>query len=176
YCKNVVEAHGGKIEAESESKKGTIFTITLPLNFRSESAKAEESKAAPNGYRRHALTNGTSAVLVVDDDPEMRKEWRELIARQTKLQSIELTSGEELLSSQIDFSTVKIAISDYKFENCALNGIDVLQYLKRKNVPTLILCTSMSENPEVRKAAEKIGVRHILSKPIDEESVRKIIS
>jgi signal transduction histidine kinase len=174
YCKNVVEAHGGKIEAESESKKGTTFIITLPINSQSAPPKENEITEAVNHYQ-NALSNGASTILIVDDDPEIRKRLREIIVKLTENPPIELSSGEELLSMPIDFSKIKIAISDHKFENCALNGIDVLQYLKRKNVPMLILCTSMSENPEVRKAAENIGVKHILSKPINEESVRKII-
>lgn len=30
-CKQVVEAHNGSIEFDSESGRGTIFTITLPM-------------------------------------------------------------------------------------------------------------------------------------------------
>jgi len=30
YCKNVIEAHGGKIEVQSKAQQGTTFIITLP--------------------------------------------------------------------------------------------------------------------------------------------------
>ena len=30
-CKRIVEAHGGKISAESTFGKGTKFTVTLPI-------------------------------------------------------------------------------------------------------------------------------------------------
>jgi signal transduction histidine kinase len=30
-CKRIIEAHGGLITVETEKDKGTIFTITLPI-------------------------------------------------------------------------------------------------------------------------------------------------
>jgi signal transduction histidine kinase len=35
-CKSIVEAHGGKIEAESEIGKGSTFRFELPLTATSE--------------------------------------------------------------------------------------------------------------------------------------------
>jgi signal transduction histidine kinase len=32
-CKRIVEAHGGKILAESTQGKGTVFTLTFPAQF-----------------------------------------------------------------------------------------------------------------------------------------------
>ena len=63
-CKGLVEAHGGRISAESPgSGLGATFTFTLPVAGPPESAAGEPAQAAA-GRREPAR------VLVVDDDPQ----------------------------------------------------------------------------------------------------------
>ena len=67
-CKGLVEAHGGRIRAESPGLgHGARFTFTLPV--------AEGAAAPAQGTRRRArwsvATGERPSVLVVDDDPQM---------------------------------------------------------------------------------------------------------
>jgi signal transduction histidine kinase len=32
HCKTIIEAHGGKIEVDSEEEKGTTFKVLLPMD------------------------------------------------------------------------------------------------------------------------------------------------
>ena len=67
-CKGLVEAHGGRIWAESEGTgKGTRFTLTIPAAEASGTA-AGPSAAGPRPGRSRAESEATR-VLVVDDDP-----------------------------------------------------------------------------------------------------------
>ena len=69
-CKGLVEAHGGRIRAESAGvARGTTVTFTLPL------AEVEDA-APPERARRH----GRTPVLVVDDDPHALRQAREALA------------------------------------------------------------------------------------------------
>ena len=66
-CKGLVEAHGGRIRAESGGVgQGACFTFTLPLAGELTGA----ADAAPRSFRRPRGENRAVPILVVDDDPE----------------------------------------------------------------------------------------------------------
>ena len=74
-CKGLVEAHGGRIRAESGGVGlGARFTFTIPV--------AEESGAGPAPVRPGAPGEAPAAVpiLVVDDDPETLRHVRDTLA------------------------------------------------------------------------------------------------
>ena len=71
-CKGLVEAHGGRIRAESAGPgTGTRFTFTLPAAAE-ERARAASSGASPGPE--------PVPVLVVDDDPETLRHVRDALA------------------------------------------------------------------------------------------------
>ena len=70
-CKGLVEAHGGRIRAESAGvARGTTVRFTLP-------AAEEEEEAPPARPRRR----GRTPVLVVDDDPHALRQARDALAQ-----------------------------------------------------------------------------------------------
>ena len=76
-CKGLVEAHGGRIRAESAGPGlGTRFTFTLPV------PEAGGAGAGPFARAPHAPGGGPEPipVLVVDDDPETLRHVRDALA------------------------------------------------------------------------------------------------
>ncbi|MXX91279.1 MAG: response regulator [Boseongicola sp. SB0677_bin_26] len=74
-CKGLVEAHGGRIRAESGGPgQGARFTFTLPLAPGADAPGAAPDRPEP--ARRRAA----ESVLVVDDDPQILRLVRDALA------------------------------------------------------------------------------------------------
>ncbi len=74
-CRGLVEAHGGRIRAESDGVgRGTRFTFTVPVAEAQEAASEGLTSARP----RAALQGREETrILVVDDDPRMLRYLRD---------------------------------------------------------------------------------------------------
>ncbi len=76
-CKGLVEAHGGRIWAESgDAGHGTRVTFTLPVAAETDDAAPRVSAHHPRSPKRSEAT----PVLVVDDDPQTLRHVRDALA------------------------------------------------------------------------------------------------
>ena len=76
-CKGLVEAHGGRIRAESGGPgRGTRFTFTIPM---AEEAAGATTGMAANRSGSPLEGRGASRILVVDDDPESLRYARDAL-------------------------------------------------------------------------------------------------
>ena len=75
-CKGIVEAHGGRIWAESNGPGlGARFTFTLPAG------EAAAPSPAPISSRARPAARGQVRVLAVDDDPQALRYVRNVLTR-----------------------------------------------------------------------------------------------
>ncbi len=79
-CKGIVEAHGGRIRAESEGPgRGARFTFTIPSVEESASGDPPGPPRA-RGRRQERGKGGPQPILVVDDDPQTLTYVREALS------------------------------------------------------------------------------------------------
>jgi CheY-like chemotaxis protein len=103
----IIKRHGGSIEVQSLSEKGSLFSVHLPL-IRNE-----------DKYK----------ILIVDDDSGTRKIIKKMLQSDRRLMLSEAKSGSDALL-QIGLGKPDLLVLDIHMPD--LNGVDVCRLLKKK--------------------------------------------
>ncbi len=152
--KQMVDLLGGTIDCQSESGKGTTFTVTLDLPV-AEHQRAEMKLEAMDA-------------LIVDDD-EVLLETAVDTMNSLGLKVEEARSGQEALGmikhKQTDGKNYDIVIIDLKMPD--MDGIETIRRIREEikaNIPILLI--SAYSWSDVEQEAKEVGVSGFLSKPL----------
>jgi PAS domain S-box-containing protein len=166
-----VKQSGGDIQIYSELERGTSIRIFLPL------AEADTSEElAPGAAETGALPRGSEAILVVEDDPRVR---RVTIARLRSLgyQVIEADSGAAALALLAAHSEVAMIFTDVVMPG-GMNGDELAEAVLAAHPDLKVLFTSGYAGPAV--ARQGLGAGAWLKKPYTTaelaQKIREILS
>ena len=157
-CKGIVEAHGGRIRAESDGPGlGARFTITIPAVERTGNLSPAASRLYRSSRRRAATQ---VRVLAVDNDPNTIRHVRDALVKSDYTPI--LTTDPEETARLVDKEKPHLVLL-----NLMLPGTDGMELMKeimvRADVPIIFLSPHGQEQRLAR--ALDLGAADYLVKP-----------
>ena len=154
-CKGIVEAHGGRIRAESDGPGlGSRFTFTLP-------AVEEPVRRAPRRPRRRQRKEPEPVrILCVDDDPQTLRYVRDALTRAGYAPIV--TGDPEEVPRLMSEEAPRLVLLDLVLPGS--DGIELMQQI-RENADVPVIFLSVYGQDEVIARAFDLGAADYVVKP-----------
>jgi signal transduction histidine kinase len=161
---SIIQSHDGQIQVTSAPGRGTTFTISVP---------AFQETPAPATIERAPSAQGVIRVLVVDDEPSLRKVCQRLISSMGHVCDVAENSAAAIdLAQRNEFDVV---LCDYRLASETAN--DVVAGFERvapQLVQRVVIATGATTDAGVVELTERYGLK-LIAKPYGAEDLAAVI-
>jgi len=170
----VVGEHGGRVTFETELGRGTCFRVLLPsLTTRSERLPQRTPHIGltvpPRARAEHA-----GVVLVVDDDPLIRRGVARILSRDG-LRVLDAADGRAALEI-FRATTREVGLVVLDLDMPDLDGEQTFYELRRIDPGAKVLFLTGLCDDQRRARLLDAGARALLTKPCDSDTIRQAVS
>jgi len=169
-ARSIVEAHKGTLTVDSDAGRGARFIVRLPLFGVEGVSSNPRAEAPPVGEFPVHLPTYQRTVLVVDDEPSIRRFLRHLL-EQEGYDVLEAGSGKEALL-RAEREMPDLVLLDLRLPD--MTGFEILSEIKKRpetsEIPVVILSIIQDKEEGFR-----LGASDYLTKPVDRDKLMERI-
>jgi PAS domain S-box-containing protein len=168
-CSDFIERHGGKIQVESETDKGSIFRFTVP------------GVAEP--VQKQIFVEATSAnistvqlkkikVLIAEDD-EASAMFISIIVKPFSIEQFKVTTGVEAVDALRNHPDIDLVLMDIKMPE--MDGFEATRRIRQFNQKVVIIAQTAFGLAKDREMALGAGCNDHIPKPLNQNTLVELL-
>lgn len=170
-CKRIVDVYGGTINVESEPQKGTIISVTIPLEI-----AEKEKKLKPKNTNLTIEQSLKDRRILIVDDQEFNRKLLSVMFRNWNVKYTELDDGIQVID-ELEHKSYDLILMDIRMP--VMDGIEATKLLrshsdeKVSKIPVIGVTAAVT--PDDKESGLKAGMNDFLTKPFTEEKLMDIM-